>query len=71
MTNEAAERLRTDARDTIRMVRPEGWAVDWWMATVDRALAAERKATVERAEARRQRIYSPTWFAILDAEGAR
>lgn len=44
-----------------------------WLPIAVEALTAERRATVERirAEARRQKIYSPTWFAILDAEAER
>jgi hypothetical protein len=45
MTNEAAERLRADLRSV-----PVASGIEYrnWIALLDKALAAERKATVER-----------------------
>lgn len=68
--NEAAEQLR-------QAFQGAGLGIRLDVATLnhllDAALAAERRATVERIRdgARRQKIWSPTWSDILDKVAAR
>lgn len=69
MTNEAVERLRRAEHDDYAEVE--------WAELIDAALAAERKAAVERIRAavdRRISRHGNAYFAVqgaLDAEAAR
>ena len=75
-TNDAAERLRANINDQplIRSSRK------WWIEDLDAALAAERRATVERIRTRLIGLLTtlpgavekyPAVRAILDAEAER
>jgi len=70
MSNEAAERLRSFLNTRFVPGHPENHAAD-----LDAALAAERRATVERIQARLPEAGDPiSWtvlMAILDSEAER
>jgi hypothetical protein len=84
MTNEAAERLRGHLRHAIldhAALSPEALDEVAWLADIDAALAAERKATVERIRTRLDKQFGVLAFVnpatgnnvgdMLDAEAER